>query len=101
MNPLTFHIIIIAAAICLAIKYKHLFNTEPLTEKEKELLSSLQQLKANNVWTYGIAHVVQRSSVDLKEFRRLVAELKSHVSENAFILRQALGENIYNQILNI
>ena len=72
---------------------------ERLSEKEKEFFKSLQTVDVESLWGLAISNVV--TNPDPMRFRRLICELKSQAENCSEVMLSILGQQCFNNLLNL
>jgi hypothetical protein len=70
-----------------------------ISEKEKEFFKCLQQVNAESIWGVAISNVVMNP--DVPRFRRLVCDLKSQANDCEDVMLSILGQQCFNNLLNL
>lgn len=70
-----------------------------LSQQEKEFLKCLQQVDVESLWGLAISNVV--SNPDVPRFRRLVTDLKSQANDCSDVMLSILGQQCFNNLLNL
>jgi hypothetical protein len=72
---------------------------DQLSQKEKEFFACLQNVDVESLWGLAISNVVKNPDVD--RFRGLVMSLKSQANDCAPVMASILGQQCYNNLLNL
>ncbi|MFL5810063.1 MAG: hypothetical protein ACJ749_11120 [Flavisolibacter sp.] len=70
-----------------------------LSAEEKKCFLLMQQMKGNSLWFVAIKNVVEKP--DSYRFRKLICQLKSQASDNPEVMKNILGENVMQAVVNL
>lgn len=72
---------------------------QPLTKKEKQFLTLLEQVDNNSIWGVAITNVLNNPQP--WKVRDLICELKSQAYDGADVMKDIIGEEAFNQLLEL
>jgi hypothetical protein len=70
-----------------------------LTDKEREFFNCLQNVEEQSLWGYAISNVVK--SPDVERYRGLIKSLKSQAQDCEPIMVNILGQECFDNLLNL
>jgi len=70
-----------------------------ISEKEKQFFECLKKVDVNSVWGVAISNVV--NDPDVSRFRRLVCDLKSQAHDSKEIMTNILGQECFDNLVNL
>jgi hypothetical protein len=70
-----------------------------LSIEEKKCYISLERIVGESIWIIAIKNVVEKP--DVYRFRKLVCELKSQAADNPEVMKSILGNNVFQQVVNL
>jgi hypothetical protein len=72
---------------------------ENLNPQEQQFLACLEAVNSDNVWSIAIQNVMKAPTV--VKIRQLIGDLKSQAKDNREVMFDILGENCFEELLNL